>query len=61
MKDNFSEKSKTWDENPLTIERSDLFTKAIRKNYTINAGDTLMEFGCGTGLVGLNLAHITKP
>ena len=60
MKDNFSEKSKTWDENPLTIKRSDLFTKAIRKNYTINAGDTLMEFGCGTGLVGLKFARQVK-
>lgn len=56
MKDNFKEKAKEWDTNPGRVEIAKKFSYEARKNTAINKDMKLLEFGCGTGLVGLSFA-----
>lgn len=53
MQDAFFEKAKTWDQRPQVIEMSRLFAEELQKNITLQKDFDLLEFGCGTGQVGL--------
>jgi len=48
----------TWDEKPRRVE----LAKAVVKNIVpyIKNTQKILEFGCGTGLVGLNIAPFVK-
>lgn len=52
MEDKFENKSINWD-TPERIERTQRFVKEIIFNHKFKFNDKLIEFGCGTGLVGL--------
>jgi ubiquinone/menaquinone biosynthesis C-methylase UbiE len=56
MIDEFKEKSKVWDSNPVIVGMSEVFSAEIRKNIKLTGDTKVLEFGCGTGLVGLSLA-----
>lgn len=56
MTDAFEEKAKNWDDNPGRVEMSKIFTEEIKKHFDINSKPKILDFGCGTGLVGLNFA-----
>jgi len=61
---NFDDLAKEWD-SPEKVERGQLIALEIEKHLgeAINLNEVnfeAMEFGCGTGLVGLNLRHIFK-
>ena len=56
MKDDFKEKAKTWDANPIMIQRSKNFYNEIIRQVEINKQMRILDFGCGTGLVGLNFS-----
>lgn len=54
MTDLFAHKAPTWD-NPVKIDMTQHFVARLRKNETLKPDDVVMEVGCGTGLVGLQL------
>ena len=56
MNDTFVEKAKTWDSNPQIIALADLFAAELEKIVPDRQGLAILEFGCGTGLVGLRYA-----
>ena len=51
----FSEKAASWD-TPQRVERAKLVAGEIRKTVGLRKSWNALEFGCGTGLVGFNLA-----
>ena len=56
MKDDFKEKAKEWDTNPARVEIAKRFSDEVKKNIAIGKDMKLLEFGCGTGLVGLSFS-----
>ena len=56
MKDTFVEKAKMWDSNPQVVALADLFSAELDKIVQNHSGLSVLEFGCGTGLVGLRYA-----
>ncbi len=58
MDDKFEEKAKAWDDNPIRVEMANAFSEEVKKNVKIGKDSRLMEFGCGTGLVGMALAPL---
>lgn len=53
----FDEKAKTWDDNPLFIERAKIIADEIRDFVKLPKTATAFEFGCGTGLLSYFLQH----
>ena len=53
MNDSFAEKAKMWDSNPQVIALANLFSDELDKIVPDHSGLAILEFGCGTGLVGL--------
>lgn len=56
MPDAFVEKAKTWDSNPQAIALADLFAAELDKIVPDHSDLAILEFGCGTGLIGLRYA-----
>jgi len=56
----FDEKARAWDANPLRIEISQAFTPCIVRSVPLPADMTVLDFGCGTGLVGMQFQPIAK-
>ncbi|MFW2365416.1 MAG: class I SAM-dependent methyltransferase, partial [Desulforhopalus sp.] len=57
MNDTFAEKAKMWDSNPQVVGLADLFAAELDKIVLDHSGLAIIEFGCGTGLVGLRYAE----
>jgi len=57
MNDAFAEKAKKWDSNPQVRALADLFSDQLDKIIPDHNGLAILEFGCGTGLVGLRYAE----
>ncbi len=57
MNDTFAEKAKMWDSNPQVMALADLFSAELDKIVPDHSGLAILEFGCGTGLVGLRYAE----
>lgn len=57
MNDTFVEKAKVWDSNPQVMALADLFSAELNKIVPDHSGLAILEFGCGTGLVGLRYAE----
>ena len=51
--DAFAAKAAEWDENPARVEMATTFFRRVVANVAINPSDVALDFGCGTGLVGL--------
>ncbi len=60
MTDNFEEKSKMWDCNPLYVEISKKFSDEVKKKVQIKNDLRLLDFGCGTGLAGLSFSSLVN-
>lgn len=60
MQDNFETKAKTWDENPLQLRITSNFVSQLCNSTFLYKSDKIAEVGCGTGLVGLNLAKYVE-
>ncbi|OIP00371.1 MAG: hypothetical protein AUJ97_07820 [Bacteroidetes bacterium CG2_30_32_10] len=56
----FDLRANTWDDNPIIIERSKAVAESIKKQININKQMKGFEFGCGTGLVSINLQPYLK-
>ncbi|HMA64981.1 MAG TPA: class I SAM-dependent methyltransferase, partial [Chitinispirillaceae bacterium] len=51
----------TWDENPGRVKVAQKIAASIISTGMLDKRDTLMDFGCGTGLVSLALEpHVDK-
>ncbi|MBW2100848.1 MAG: class I SAM-dependent methyltransferase, partial [Deltaproteobacteria bacterium] len=51
----FDERAFEWDKHPLIVELSGIFSDEIKKNIPLSSDMDLLEFGCGTGQVSMNL------
>jgi ubiquinone/menaquinone biosynthesis C-methylase UbiE len=51
----FDERAKTWDANPLRVERARITAQAIREAVPLRLNMTALELGCGTGLLSFAL------
>jgi len=54
--DTFSQKALVWDANPQVVALADRFAAELERIVPDPAGLAMLEFGCGTGLVGLRYA-----
>jgi ubiquinone/menaquinone biosynthesis C-methylase UbiE len=52
----FNEKASQWDEKPQRVELAHAVAQAIAREIPICNTMTALEFGCGTGLVSMELA-----
>ncbi len=60
---NFDDRAKTWDSDPMKVERAGAVADALRAAIPLQPGMTALEYGCGTGLLSFalreDLASIT--
>jgi SAM-dependent methyltransferase len=52
---NFDAKARTWDSDPSKVERAVQVAAAIRRELSLDGSATVLEYGCGTGLLGFAL------
>ncbi len=52
---NFDEKATCWDTDPKKIERAEGVAAAIREQVLLTPATRVLEYGCGTGLLGFSL------
>ncbi len=55
---NFDEKSKKWDSKEKA-ERNNELARIIKENVDISKVKNVLEFGCGTGQLGLNFVSVS--
>lgn len=58
MTDSFAEKAKTFDNNPVVVDIARKFFDEMNRTLEINNSLRILDFGCGTGLVGLQFAPL---
>lgn len=60
---NFDNAARTWDENPVHLERSQAIAKKMEEVLPLNSNMKVLELGAGTGILSFLLAgklgHIT--
>ena len=56
MADNFAERAAQWDQNPERLAASRAFLEAMTPLAGQRLGGRVLDFGAGTGLIGLPLA-----
>jgi 2-polyprenyl-3-methyl-5-hydroxy-6-metoxy-1,4-benzoquinol methylase len=54
---NFDLKAPDWDKNEERINRAKVIYKRIVEIIKINKPDTILDYGCGTGLLGFNFIN----
>ena len=52
---NFDERAKDWDSDPKKVERARIVAEAIRNAIPLSKNMTVLEYGCGTGLLSFAL------
>lgn len=52
---NFDERAKDWDSDPKKVERARAVAEAIRNAIPLTPKMSVLEYGCGTGLVSFAL------
>ncbi len=60
MKEYFDNKAKDWDKENYRVERAKDVATQIKKVINITKDMSVMDFGCGTGLLGFNFADIAR-
>ena len=56
MVDQFATKATDWDNNSVRREMTKKFINIIRKHTQIKPATHVLDFGCGTGMIGLHFA-----
>ncbi|HBX50856.1 MAG: hypothetical protein A2275_01160 [Bacteroidetes bacterium RIFOXYA12_FULL_35_11] len=56
----FDIKAKSWDENPLNIERAKAIADIIKEKISFTGNEKALDYGCGTGLLSMNLFNDLK-
>ena len=54
----FDKEALSWDDLPRRVELAKAVVREVKDK--LKKGDKVLDFGCGTGLVGLNLAPFVK-
>jgi len=57
---NFDEKAKTWDSNPINWERSEAIAQKIMQKIDLQPNFTALEYGAGTGILSFLLKDSLK-
>lgn len=57
-KEHFDAKAQEWDEHPGKRKVAQAFVSELQKNVPLLPAMKLLEFGCGTGLVSMELHHM---
>jgi ubiquinone/menaquinone biosynthesis C-methylase UbiE len=52
---NFDDRAKDWDADPTKVDRAYAIADAITSNVPLRSDMRALEYGCGTGLLGLRL------
>jgi len=55
MGNSFDNRAATWDENPGRIELVENVSKLINSKINLQKTDEILDYGCGTGLLGYSL------
>ncbi|MDR3706321.1 MAG: methyltransferase domain-containing protein [Paludibacteraceae bacterium] len=58
--DKFEDKASGWDQNARRVAMAESFVRRVMETIPILPETRLMDFGCGTGLVGLQFAPYVK-
>jgi ubiquinone/menaquinone biosynthesis C-methylase UbiE len=57
----FDARAATWDDDPAKVSRAREVAEAIRAAVPVSPAMSVLEYGCGTGLLGLALApHVAR-
>jgi len=56
LKQRFDAVAQKWDQNDMRLSLAKNITDAILDSVSFSKDDRVLDFGCGTGLVGLNIA-----
>ncbi len=57
----FDASARTWDSDPSKVERAERVADAIRRGAPLTSSMTVLEYGCGTGLLGFALQpHVRR-
>ena len=56
----FDKKADQWDAYTARVKRAKHIYKSIAAEITIHTDDTVLDFGCGTGLLGFNFMNEVK-
>jgi 2-polyprenyl-3-methyl-5-hydroxy-6-metoxy-1,4-benzoquinol methylase len=59
-KRDFDKAAATWDEVPRRVKLAGDIARAITENVALNAQMDILDFGCGTGLLGLRLQPLVR-
>lgn len=54
-KDFFADKAKTWNDHPFKTKMVETFFNYVMSNIRIEESSVILDFGCGTGLIGFSL------
>ena len=55
----FDERALTWDDDPMKRDRAETVAQRIVSNVSLHPGMKILDYGCGTGLLGLALhSHV---
>lgn len=60
MQDHFHKKADTWDEGAIRVDGAKKIADAISAKITLTKEMEIMDFGVGTGLLGFEIAKLTK-
>lgn len=60
MTDAFAHKAAAWDDNPVRVAVARAFHKAVLPLVGLAANRSVLDFGCGTGLLGLLFAGAAR-
>jgi 2-polyprenyl-3-methyl-5-hydroxy-6-metoxy-1,4-benzoquinol methylase len=59
----FDEKARSWDADPERVQRAHVVAEAIREHVPLASDTRVLDYGCGTGLLGFALlphaGHVT--
>jgi 2-polyprenyl-3-methyl-5-hydroxy-6-metoxy-1,4-benzoquinol methylase len=59
-KRDFDKEAATWDENPVRVKLVKDVASAISKQVILTQEMDVMDFGCGTGLLTFQIAHLVR-
>jgi ubiquinone/menaquinone biosynthesis C-methylase UbiE len=57
----FDDKARTWDEDPMKLDRARKVARAIGAGIPLHPALRTLEYGCGTGLLGFELRPEVGP
>jgi ubiquinone/menaquinone biosynthesis C-methylase UbiE len=60
MVNSFDERAATWDDNPRRIKLVEQVSELLLKKIDFKKTDLLIDYGCGTGLLGYKFANSVK-